>query len=166
MDNIRFATLTDLPRLVEIYNQAILAGSATADTNTLTVNDRLTWFHSHSAQFHPIYVCEWEEQIAGWLSISPYRNRPALNGTAEISYYVDYDFHRRGTGSALMTHALADAARLKKRIYLAILLEVNTASIFLLDKFGFEKWGYLPEVAEFNGKVCGQYYYGKRVWSA
>jgi L-amino acid N-acyltransferase YncA len=34
----------------------------------------------------------------------------------------------------------------------AIVLEDNQASIRLLEKMGFEKWGYLPRVADFDGK--------------
>jgi L-amino acid N-acyltransferase YncA len=162
MNIIRFATPADLPRIVEIYNQAIAARNATADTVPFIAEQRLDWFHMHSADTYPIYVCEQAGQIAGWLSVSPYRGRPALSGTAELSYYVDYNFHNIGIGSALLAHALADAARIGKRVYIAILLEWNTASIRLLEKYGFERWGYLPEVAEFDGRLCGQYYYGKK----
>lgn len=31
----------------------------------------------------------------------------------------------------------------------------------LLEKFGFERWGVLPEVDEFDGRLCGQWYYGR-----
>jgi phosphinothricin acetyltransferase len=62
-----------------------------------------------------------------------------------------------------MAHALEDVPRIGKKVYLAILLAWNTGSLRLLEKFGFERWGYLPEVAEFDGKLCGQYYYGRKV---
>lgn len=162
--HIRHTTMSDLPRLVDIYNQAIVAGNATADTVPFSVESRLDWFNSHNPVSHPIFVAEMDGRVTGWLSVSSYRGRPALNQTAEISYYVDHGFQRRGIGSALIAHALAEAPRLKKRIYLAILLEQNTASLHLLEKFGFERWGYLPEVAEFDGRLCGQFYYGKKVW--
>jgi phosphinothricin acetyltransferase len=160
MNPIRFTTPADLPRVVAIYNQAIAARNATADTVPFTVEERLDWFNAHDPQTYPIYVSEQAGQVQGWLSISPYRGRLALRRTAEISYYVDYGFHGQGIGPALMAHALQDASRIGKRVYIAILLEWNTPSIHLLEKFGFEKWGYLPEVAEFDGRVCGQFYYG------
>ena len=165
MQTIRTAAPDDLPRIVEIYNQAIAARNATADTEPFSVESRMDWFLSHDPDSYPIHVCEVDGSVVGWLSVSPYRGRPALSGTAEISYYVDYAFHQCGIGSALMAYALEDAPRLKKRIYLAILLEWNTASIRLLEKFGFKKWGYLPEVAEFDGRLCGQFYYGKKFGS-
>ena len=163
MSLVRIATQADLPAIVAIYNQAIAAQNATPDTTAFTVEERLDWFGSHSADEYPIYVCEGEEgRILGWLSLSPYRERPALSRTAEISYYVDYAFHDKGIGSALMQHAIAECPRLGKQLLLAILLERNTPSIKLLEKFGFKKWGFLPEVAELPGGLCGHLYYGRK----
>ncbi len=163
MPEIRYATPADLPRLVEIYNQAIAAGDATADTIAQTVAGRRDWFDQHDIERHPIYVCEeaggW---VSGYLSLSSYRNRPALERTRELSYYVDYARHGRGIGTALMEHALQDLPHTGAQVLLAIVLEWNLASIHLLEKFSFERWGYLPEVADFSGRLCGHLYYGRR----
>jgi L-amino acid N-acyltransferase YncA len=163
MMSIRIASLADLPRLVEIYNQAIVSHTATADTVLFSVETRRSWFDTHSPGSHPIYVCEVDGIAAGYLSISPYRDRPGLRRTGEVSYYVDYNLHGRGIGSALMEHALQDIPRTGIKVLVAILLDWNTASIRLLEKFGFERWGHLPNVAELDGKLCGQYYYGRNV---
>lgn len=161
---IRLAGLEDVPRLTEIYNQAVAVRNATADTVAFTPEQRLGWFNLHTPEAYPIYVCiDPQGQVQGWLSVSPYRGRPALARTAEISYYVDYAQHGQGIGSALMAHAIREAPRLGRKIYLAIVLEWNMPSRRLLEKFGFERWGYLPEVAEFDGRLCGQWYYGRRV---
>ncbi len=45
----------------------------------------------------------------------------------------------------------------------AILLEDNCASISLLEKFGFEAWGFMPKVADFDGREVGHLYYGLRL---
>ena len=163
MNTIRLAALADLPRLVEIYNQAIASHTATTDTVPFTVETRRGWFDAHAPDSYPIYVCESDNQVVGYLSLSPYRGRPALARTAEVSYYVDYAWHGKGVGSALMQHAIQDAARTGRKVFIAILLEWNTGSIKLLEKFGFEKWSYLPEVAEFDGRLCGHLYYGRKV---
>jgi L-amino acid N-acyltransferase YncA len=164
MYNIRIAALADLPRLVEIYNQAIASHTATADTIPFSVETRRGWFDAHTADVYPIHVCENEHGlVAGYLTISTYRNRPALARTAEVSYYVDYSQHGQGIGSALLQHALEDAHRIGKKVYLAFLLEGNTRSLRLLEKFGFERWAYLPQVAELPGGLSGQFIYGKAV---
>ena len=164
MHAIRLATLSDLPRLVEIYNQAIASHTATADTIPFTVETRRGWFASHISNVYPIYACEDENGlVTGYLAVSPYRPRPALARTAEVSYYVDYTQHGKGIGSALMEYALQDARRIGKKVFLAFVLEVNTSSARLLEKFEFTRWGYLPNVAEFDGKLCGHFLFGRDV---
>ncbi len=164
MPSIRFANPTDLPRLVELYNQAILSHTATGDTVPFSIEQRQGWFDQHQRDRYPIYVSEDEGGVvSGYLSLSPYRDRPAMQRTAEISYYVDYAHHRQGIGTALMEHALADCPRLGRKVLIAIVLEWNSASIQLLERFGFERWGYLPDVAELSGRLCGHLYYGRKI---
>jgi L-amino acid N-acyltransferase len=164
MHTIRLATLMDLPRLVAIYNQAIASQTATADTIPFTVEARTDWFTAHNPDIYPIYACEDEAGlVVGYLSVSPYRDRPALARTAEISYYVAYRQHGQGIGSALMEHALQDAHRIEKKVFVAIVLERNAPSIRLLEKYGFTRWGYLPNVAEFSDGLCGQFIFGRAI---
>lgn len=163
MDKIRLAVRSDLPSLVSIYNQAIALHMVTADTIPFTEHGRIPWFENHASNKHPIYVREINNGVVGYLSVSSYRDRPALSRTGEISYYVDTAWQGKGVGSGLMDYALSDAMRIDIKIFLAIVLEWNIASIKLLEKYKFERWGYLPDVADFDGKLCGQIYYGKYV---
>jgi phosphinothricin acetyltransferase len=161
---IRIAEPADLPAIVEIYNQAIALRSATADLDPITVDSRAEWFASHDPAVHPIYVAERDGAVAGWCSLSPHRpGRGALRHTVEISYYIHEEFRRQGIASRLIAHAIADCPRLGIKNLFAILLDINQASVGLLEKAGFERWGHLPRVAEFDGIECGQLYYGRRV---
>lgn len=162
--NIRIARTGDLEQLTEIYNQAIKAGGKTADTEPFTAKERSEWLRNHPEKTHPVYVAEKGGSILGYLSISPYRpGRTALRYTAEVSYYVHFDHHRKGVGSELMKHALTNCGKLGIKNLFAILLETNTASIKLLEKYGFSKWAHLPLVASFDGVEVGQFYFGKRI---
>jgi L-amino acid N-acyltransferase YncA len=164
MHIIRLAALSDLPRLVEIHNQAIASHTATADIIPFTVEARRGWFTAHTPEAYPIYACEDSEGlVVGYLSISSYRDRPALARTAEVSYYVDYSHLGKGIGSALMEYALQDAPQKGKKVLIAIVLEKNISSLRLLEKYGFGCWGYLPDVAELDGVLCGQFLYGRAV---
>jgi L-amino acid N-acyltransferase YncA len=161
---IRIAELDDLPAIVEIYNQAVPSFRSTARLTPVTVSERKNWFHEHNPQKHPIFVAELDEGVIGWCSLSNYRpGRPALRFTAELSYYVDTDHQRRGIGSELVNHALAVSPTLDIKNIVAVLIDRNEVSRKLLEKFGFQKWGYLPRVLDFNGQECGEFYYGKRV---
>ncbi|HEU4745635.1 MAG TPA: GNAT family N-acetyltransferase [Anaerolineales bacterium] len=161
---IRFAQTDDLPAIVDIYNQSIPSQRSTGDTQPLRVEDRLTWFEEHRPDRHPIFVAEVDGQVVGWCSLSAYRpGRAALRFTAEISYYLAAAYHRQGIGTALVQYALAACPAIQIRHLFAIVLEGNQASLKLLEKMGFEQWGYLPRVADFDGKEVGHLYYGRHV---
>jgi L-amino acid N-acyltransferase YncA len=164
MAMIRIAHINDLLAIVDIYNQSIPSRQSTGDTQPLRVEDRLAWFEEHRPNGHPIFVAQVDGQVAGWCSLSAYRpGRAALRFTAEISYYIGSAYHRQGLATALVEHALAACPDLEIRHLFAIVLEGNQASIRLLEKMGFAQWGYLPRVADFDGKEVGHLYYGRHV---
>ena len=158
---IRPATLSDLAAIVGIYNEAVADRFATADSSPVTVEQRRPWFDEHDDEY-PIWVLEAEGSIRGWYSLSSYRaGRPAVRGTAELSYYVAADSRGRGYGTALIAHAVAEASRLGKRVLFCIILERNEASIGLVRKCGFELWGRLPDVALIDGELVSHVYCGR-----
>ena len=162
--SIRPATPEDLESVVVIYNQAIAAGQKTADTEPVSIDDRRDWLDAHPRDKYPIIVAEENGTVIGYLSISAYRpGRGALRHTAEVSYYVHFEHHRRGVASALLKHAIKLCPSLDIKNLFTILIESNEASIGLLEKHGFEKWGYMPRVAEYAGTEVGQVYYGLRI---
>jgi L-amino acid N-acyltransferase YncA len=161
---IRLAQIDDLPAILDIYNQSIPSKRATGDTQPLRVEDRLAWFREHRPQEHPIFVKELDGRVAGWCSLSAYRpGRAALRFTAEISYYISYSHHRHGVATSLVEHALSACPALGIKHVFAIVLEGNQASLNLLKKMGFEQWGYLPRVADFDGIEVGHLYYGRHL---
>ena len=161
---IRTATFDDIEAMVDIYNQAIAAGRKTADLTPVSIRDREKWFKDHTPDRYPILVAENGNQIVGYLTISAYRpGRMALRYTAEVSYYVHYEHHRQGIASKLLQHAIGMCPSLRIKTLFAILLDSNQGSIKLLEKFGFEKWGYMPRVAEFDRIEAGHLYYGLRI---
>jgi phosphinothricin acetyltransferase len=161
---IRIAAPEDLPAIVSIYNEAVLSRFATADINAVSVDSRRDWFAEHEPTRHPVYVWEDAGAVRGWCSLSPYRRgRMALRFTAEISYYVQRGSQRKGIASRLIRHAISDCETLQIKNLFAIVLEPNTPSCSLLEKLGFEKWGLMPCVADFDGQECSHLYYGQRL---
>jgi L-amino acid N-acyltransferase YncA len=164
--NIRITSYDDVPLITDIYNQAIALRSATADISPVTIESRKQWLQEHSPDQYPVHVAESENTVVGWCSLSAYRpGRMALRHTAEISYYVDENFIGMGVGSAMISHAIENCGRLGIKTLFAIILDINKDSTRILEKFGFAKWGHLPNVADFDGRECGHLYYGLRVAS-
>lgn len=160
----KVANEKDFPEIIKIYNHAVDEKFATADTEYVTVESRKEWFTQHSPETYPIFIAEENNEIVGWCSLSPHRpGRKALRTVAEISYYIHKDHRKKGVAHSLITHTIESAKKLGFRNLISILLDLNKTSIYILEKFGFEKWGHLPNVAEIDGVICGQYIYGRKI---
>jgi phosphinothricin acetyltransferase len=146
---IRPATLSDLPRIVDIYNTSIPGRLATADTEPVTVEDRRPWFEKHGPR-RPIWVAE-QDVVLGWASLTDFYGRPAYGATAELSIYVAPETQRRGVARALVAHAIAQAPALGLKTLLGFVFGHNAPSLGLLCGFGFVRWGHLPKVAVLDG---------------
>ena len=158
---IRNFTFNDQNDIIKIYNHAVDERFATADTEHVSVESRREWFLLHSLNTYPIFIAEENGEVIGWCSLSPHRpGRKALRTVAEISYYVHKDYRRMGVANKLITHTIEIAKELGFRNLISILLDLNKTSIYILEKFGFEKWGHLPKIAEIDGTICGQFIYG------
>ena len=162
--SIRLAEHKDIEALVQIYNQAIETHRCTADMDVFTVKERISWFYEHQLLEYPMYVYEINSKVIGYLYFTPYRpGRRAMKYTAEISYYIHNDYQRVGIGTKFMEFAIEKSKELNFRNLIAILLEWNVPSIKLLKKFGFNEWGCLPGIADFNGEICSHMYYGLKI---
>ena len=161
--SVRLATERDVPAMTRIYNQAIAARFQTADMSSVDETNRNEWLASHDPDKYPVYVAQADNEVVGYCSISAYRpGREALRHTAEISYYVASESQGKGVGSAMLAHAIENAPSLGIKTLFAILLDANNQSVGLLERFGFQKWGHMPAVADFDGVEVGHLYYGLR----
>ncbi|MDR2131981.1 MAG: GNAT family N-acetyltransferase [Clostridiales Family XIII bacterium] len=162
--HIRKMKPDDIGRIREIFDQAICEKCKIAYLNPLTSDEMSHWFEDHVAEESPAYVAEIARTVAGFAYIDPYRpGRAALKQTAEISYFVDRDYRRRGVATSLISHTEGECVKLGIKTLFAIIIDNNIDSIRLTEKCGYEKWGHLPEVAVFDDLEVGHLYYGKRI---
>ncbi|WP_051273701.1 GNAT family N-acetyltransferase [Desulfotruncus alcoholivorax] len=89
--------------------------------------------------------------VIGWLSFSPFYNRPAYDATAEISIYIAEGYRGRGIGKKLLTTAIEESPKLGITTLLGFVFAHNKPSINLFTKMKFDRWGYLPGVASLDG---------------
>ncbi len=149
---MRQANENDLPRIVEIYNSTIDSRVATADTEKVTVESRREWFEKHSEK-RPILVEEIDGDIAAWVSFESFYGRPAYHLTAEISMYIDAYYRGKGLGYKLLDEAVKLCPTLGLENLVGYIFSHNIGSLALFKKYGFSKWGELPEVAEMDGNL-------------
>lgn len=142
---IRRAGRGDVPAITDIYNEAIRSTTATFDTETKSIDDRMAWFDSHGEK-HPVLVAERDGRVVGWASLSRWSDRCAYDDTAETSFYVAPEFRGRGIGRALKAATIAEARRLGFHTLIARVAEGSDASLHLNREAGFELVGTLRQV--------------------
>lgn len=138
---IRRAEVKDIPALMEIYNEAILNTTATFDTEVKDYEDRKKWFYSHAGKYC-IFVYEKDGQIAGYASLSQYRDRKAFDSAVEISIYIHKDYRGQHIGHELMEKTLNFAKENPEIVtVISLITSENAASIHLHEKYGFAYCG-------------------------
>ena len=148
---IRDAVEADLPVIVEIYNATVPTRMVTAELEPTTVEARLPWFREHSPDEYPFWVAESDDRVIGWLDFKKFLPRCAYRGTAEISVYVHEKFRRHGVGQRLLEEAIARTPSLGITALIGLIFGHNQPSLKLFERFGFERWGFFPAVAQLDG---------------
>jgi phosphinothricin acetyltransferase len=162
--NIREAKTEDVEHINNIHNQAIAEKFKVSYLTPWTKDMRLEWFQEHNSEEYPIFVAEIDHAAVGFVYVSPYRpGRIALRQTAELSCFIDKDHRRKGIGKQLIAYMESQCSKLGIKTLFAIVIDANEASVKLMEKCGYKKWGHLPGISIFDGVEVGHLYYGKRV---
>ncbi|PYJ35776.1 MAG: hypothetical protein DME88_01080 [Verrucomicrobia bacterium] len=148
---IRDAVEADLPAIIQIYNATVPTRMVTAELEPTTVEARLQWFREHSPEQYPFWVAESDGRVIGWLDFKRFLPRCAYRGTAEISVYVDENFRGRSVGQRLLQHAITRAPSLGITALVGLIFGHNKPSLNLFERLGFERWAFLPGVAQLDG---------------
>lgn len=144
---IRKAELRDLEELLAIYNYEVVNGVATLDLQPKTIEEWKNWFDIHNVDHHPLFVAEIEEKVAGYASLSSYREKEAFKSTVELSIYVGPAYRKQGIATALMAFILEEAKKDNDiHTIVSVITGGNEASQKLHKKFGFEFCGTIKEV--------------------
>jgi L-amino acid N-acyltransferase YncA len=159
----RDATLDDLPAIVEIYNSTVASRLVTADTEEVTVESRIQWFSEHDPERRPLWVFYLDNRLVGWASLQSFYGRPAYDGTAEISIYLDQRERGKGLGKTVLSHCLQRVGDFGIENVLGFIFAHNVPSLNLFQSFGFEEWGHLPDVAVLDGSNYSLKILGKHV---
>jgi phosphinothricin acetyltransferase len=137
---VRAATRADLPRILEIHNDAVLTTTALFHYAPQTLDEREAWFAAKQAAGWPVVaVAEGTtDQVLGYGSYGPFRAWPAYKYSVEHSVYVHKDVRGRGIGRRLVEALLEEADAAGYRTVIAGVVADNAASLALHRHLGFE----------------------------
>lgn len=102
-------------------------------------------------------------EVLAWGSLSDYHPREGYRITAEISIYVAPEARGKRLGGRLVNFILESAPKFGIKNVVALIFSNNEASLNLFAKFGFARWGELPEVCDMGGKIESLTILGKKL---
>lgn len=108
-------------------------------------------------------VANQKGEILAWGSLSDYHPREGYRITAEISVYVAPGARGKGLGRRLVKFILESAPEFGVKNVVALIFSSNAVSLNLFAKFGFVRWGELPEVCDMGGKIESLTILGKKL---
>ncbi len=144
---IRSATEADLPAVTDIYEHAVLHGTATFELIPPDLTEMTRRFASLMDGGYPYFVAVLEGRVIGYAYAGPYRPRPAYRFTVENSVYLQPAIHRRGIGAQLLQRLIAECEARGYRQMIAVIGDsANAGSIGVHSKTGFAMIGTHPNV--------------------
>jgi len=147
---VRPATLDDAEAILAIYNVEVEQHLSTFDLVTRTIDDQRAWLAQRSGAFSAV-VAIIDDEVVGFASLSPYKERAAYRTTVEDSVYVSRRHPRLGIGRALMEHVIGIARDSGFHSVIARIEASGTASRALHEASGFQLVGVEREVGrKFN----------------
>ena len=140
----------------EAANRPIYVLREVCDAN-LTSREGETFKANCERKFDPkganLGITNLKGEILAWGSLSDYHPREGYRITAEISVYVAPGARGKGLGGRLANFMLERAPEFGVKNIVALIFSSNVASLNLFAKFGFTRWGELPEVCDMGGKI-------------
>jgi len=148
---------TDWDQVQHIYKLGIDTGVATFEVSppkTLKewkekILDELT------------FVCEIDNVISGWVTLSKVSNRCVYEGVGEISIYIHPGYKRQKVGEQLYQHfeqCVRDAGYWTIQ---AQLFTENIASKSFFERQGFRQVGIRKKIGQLNNRWIDNYLYEK-----
>lgn len=126
-----------------IFTQGIEDGNATYENESPSWE---SWDNGHLQGSR--FVATLDDNVLGWIALSPVSNRFVFRGVAELSVYVHRDFHGKGIGGKLMNAIIRSSVAEGIWMLQSGIFPENVGSIALHKKFGFREVGYRERIGQ------------------
>ena len=143
---IRDALPTDVPGILDIYNDAVLNTTAIWNENPVDLGNRQTWFEARAQQGYPILVATDETGVLGYASFGDWRPFEGFRHTVEHSVYIHPEQRGKKLGPQLLAELIKRARACDKHVMVAAIEGANAASIHVHRQLGFVTSGRMPQV--------------------
>jgi phosphinothricin acetyltransferase len=143
---------SDLPLILDIYNDVILTSTAIYTERPVDLHNRRQWWRARTAQGFPVLVARRDGEVLGFASFGEFRSFPCYAATVEHSVHVHAQHRGKGIGTLLVLALLARAKSLGKHVIVGGIDADNSSSLRLHRKLGFVDAGHFHEVGRKFGR--------------
>ncbi|HEY5250423.1 MAG TPA: GNAT family N-acetyltransferase [Acidimicrobiales bacterium] len=150
--DIRLARPGDAEAVRAIYNTEVSGSTVTFDIEPRSHADQVAWIERHQGVHPAVVAVDDHGQVAGFGSLSPFRDRAAYATTVEDSVYVAAGRRGEGVGRLLLEELVSLATRQGFHTVIARTSGDNQPSIALHQGCGFVLIGVEREVGRKFGR--------------
>lgn len=141
-----------LKECLKIYNYYVENSTATFSIEALDEKGMEVLAFTGLKRF-PSFVLLEDGKVIGYSLFNRYKPREAYDKTAEVTIYLNKDYHGKGYGKKAVEH-LEEIGRLHDfRALLAVICAENTASIKLFKSFDYFECANFRQVGEKFGRI-------------
>lgn len=137
---------TDWPEVCTIFQEGIDGGNATFSTIPPTWEE---WDAGHLKEAR--FVAKIDDEIVGWIALSPFSSRDFHRGVVEDSIYLSSKAQGKGIGSKLLEACIIESEKNNIWLIQSQIFTENVGSIKLHEKFGFYEVGIRKGIGQHNG---------------
>jgi phosphinothricin acetyltransferase len=142
----RTLTPQDWPEVVRIYEEGMLTGNATFETQLPSWE---AWDAAHLAEHRLVVTLD--DEVVGWAALSPYSDRDCYRGVAEESIYIAERVRGLGFGRQLLGALISSSEAAGIWTLQAGIFPENEASIALHVALGFRVVGVRERLGRSRG---------------
>lgn len=154
---IRQMKLEDWSLVAQIYEEGIATGIATLETTVPTYE---AWNASHLP--HCRFVAIKNDELLGWVALSPVSGRCVYGGVAEVSIYIGKKSRGMGIGQKLFQHLIEQSEKEGIWTLQSGIFPENVPSINLHKRMGFRFIGTRERVAKLHDQWKDNYLFERR----
>lgn len=140
---IREMDETDWKQVASIYQEGIATKKATFQTE---VPKYVDWDYSHLKAGR--FVAVSNNDVVGWVALSPTSSRCVYRGVAEVSIYIAKKARGQHVGETLLNALIKKSEEMGIWTLQSGIFEINEASIQLHKKCGFRLLGIRERIAQ------------------
>lgn len=132
--------------VLRIYAEGLETGLATFNTEVPSWEE---WDRSHLP--HARLVALDEQEVLGWVALSPVSARPCYRGVAEFSIYIATCHWSKGIADVLMQAMIAESEAKGIWMLQSSTFPENIASLRIQERHGFRQVGFRDRIAQLHG---------------